>query len=76
LNPPKERPWRSRTPSSQRGGSTRRPSPCTARSPDGQDPRLGRHDRPAPTVRNPHPTTAPPGHGVPRQDRHDLIQLS
>jgi hypothetical protein len=41
-----------------------------------QDPRLGRHDRPAPTVRNPHPTTAPPGHGVPRQDRHDLIQLS
>jgi hypothetical protein len=27
---------------------------------DGQDPRSGRHDRPAPTVRNPHPTTAPP----------------
>jgi len=37
---------------------------------------VGSARRPAPTVRNPHPTTAPPGHGVPRQDRQDLIQLS
>ena len=38
LEPTQGGPWRSRTPSRQRGGSTRRPSPCTARSPTGTIP--------------------------------------